>query len=431
MNSFTYEAVNSAGRKCNGVLDVADQSEALQRIRDMGLFPTRVRERQQQRFIPAKRRVCAPSRMKWLTAANRTFGERVKPAAVTVFTRQLATLLNAGLPLLRGLRLLAQQEGNRSFKSIIGQLDEAIEGGSSLSEALAQHPRVFNRLYVNMVRAGEASGALELTLRRLAEFQEKAQRVRTRIKSALFYPCAVMFVAAAILTVMMIFVVPRFQQVFADLMGGRPMPLFTTFVLHLSNIARHHALLALAVVGAVVGGFTLWLRTDWGRWTFDRLKLRVPVVGDVVRKSAIARFARTLGTLLGSGVPILQALTIVRETVGNTHVARMVSTVHDSVKEGDTVTVPLRKSAVFPPMIVGMVDVGEQTGALPDMLMKVADDCDQQVDDAVGAMTALLEPALIVFLALIVGSIVIAMFLPILDILNHGVSGPGGGDGEP
>ena len=189
--------------------------------------------------------------------------------------------------------------------------------------------------------------------------------------------------------------------------------------------------LALAVIGAVGGGFTLWLRTDWGRWTFDRLKLRVPVVGDVVRKSAIARFARTLGTLLGSGVPILQALTIVRETVGNTHVARMVSTVHDSVKEGDTVTVPLRKSAVFPPMIVGMVDVGEQTGALPDMLMKVADDCDQQVDDAVGAMTALLEPALIVFLALIVGSIVIAMFLPILDILNHGVSGPGGGDGEP
>jgi type IV pilus assembly protein PilC len=419
--------VDAAGLKCNGILEVTSQSEALQRIKDMGLFPTRVKERNQH---PAR----TVARPEWFTGFKGVsftavlFGRRVKPSAVAVFTRQLATLLNAGLPLLRGLRLLGQQESNYGFKAIIAELGMAIEEGSSLSEALAQHPKVFNRLYVNMVKAGEASGALELTLRRLAEFQEKAQRIRSRVKSAMFYPTAVMIVAGAILALMMIFVVPRFQQVFADLMGGRPMPAFTVWILWLSNIARHHAPLALGVLVLAGGGLAFWTRTEWGRWVFDRLKLNLPVLGNVVRQSALARFARTLGTLLGSGVPILQALTIVRETVGNVHVANVVSRIHDAVKGGDTVALPLRESGMFPPMVVGMVDVGEQTGALPDMLIRIADDCDEKVDDAVKAMTSLLEPVMIVFLAVVVGSIVIAMFLPIIIIINDGAGPVSGGD---
>lgn len=429
MNSYTYEAVDAAGLKCNGILEVTSQSEALQRIKHMGLFPTLVKERNRQRPTRTVARPGLFARLKGFSLTRTIFGRRVKQSAVAVFTRQLATLLNAGLPLLRGLRLLAQQESNYGFKAIIGELGAAIEEGGSLSEALAQHPKVFNRLYVNMVKAGEASGALELTLRRLAEFQEKAQRIRSRVKSAMFYPTAVMLVAGAILALMMIFVVPRFQQVFADLMGGRPMPAFTVWVLFLSNIARHHAPLAVVMLVLAGGGLAFWSRTEWGRWVFDRLKLNLPVLGNVVRQSALAQFARTFGTLLGSGVPILQALTIVRETVGNVHVANVVSRIHDAVKEGDTVTLPLRESGMFPPMVVGMVDVGEQTGALPDMLLRIADDCDEKVDDAVKSMTSLLEPVMIVFLAVVVGSIVIAMFLPIIMIINDGAGGPSAGEG--
>lgn len=415
MTGYCYEAVDASGLRTKGMLEVASQSEALQRIKEMGLFPMRIQPRSGRRAAPAG----AQSRT-WAQLKFISFGGRVKPAAVSVFTRQLATLVEAGLPLLRGLRLLAQQERKPIFKRIITELGIEIEGGNSLSEALSLHPKVFNRLYVSMVKAGEASGALEITLRRLAEFQEKAQRLKGKIKSAMFYPVSVMFVASAILVVMMVFVVPRFQLVFQDLMGGRPMPTFTVFVLHLSYIARHHALLASVVMVSAGVGFALGLRSVWGRWMFDRVKLRLPVLGNVVRKSAIARFARTLGTLLGSGVPILQSLTILRETAGNVHVARLITSIHDAVKEGETVSLPLRESTIFPPMIVGMVDVGEETGALPDMLLKIADDCDNEVDNAVSAMTSLLEPVMIVFLAVVVGSIVIAMFWPIIIIVETG-----------
>ena len=426
MNSYNYEAVTASGLKRNGILEVASQHEALRRIKDMGLFPTRVQESQAKRPSPHRSRPDVPA------SARPGFSflrRRVRSSAITVFTRQLATLLNAGLPMLRGLRLLAQQESNYGFKTVINDLSISIEEGSSLSEALAQHPKVFNKLYISMVKAGEASGALEMTLRRLAEFQEKAQRIRSRVKSAMFYPTAVMVVSGAILALMMIFVIPRFQQVFADLMGGRPMPAFTVWVLFLSNIARNHAPLALTLLILVGGGLMVWVKTDWGRWVFDQFKLNAPLLGNVVRQTALARFARTLGTLLSSGVPILQALNIVRETVGNVHVANVVSRIHAGVKEGESVTEPLRAAQMFSPMVVGMVDVGEQTGCLPDMLIRIADDCDTQVDDAVKSLTSLLEPVLIVFLAIVVGCIVIAMFLPIIDIINNG-AGPSGPDGS-
>lgn len=427
MNTYAYEAVNSTGLPCNGVLEVASQSEALQRIKEMGLFPTRVAPRRPDKksLATAKR----PTRTRNAKKSIVLFGSGVKTTSVTAFTRQLATLIDAGMPLLRGLQILQQQESNSVLKRIIGEISVSIEGGSSLSEALAAHPKVFNRLYVSMVQAGEAAGVLEVTLRRLAEFQEKAQKIRGKVKSAMFYPFAVMTVAIGVMAIMMIFVIPRFQSVFEGLTGGRPMPAFTVFVLKISDVLRQNALAV--SIGIVASWIALMLvvRTSWGRQIVDQIKLSLPVIGKILRASAISRFARTLGTLLSSGVPVLQALTIVRETAGNVVLGNVISSVHSCVKEGESITTPLRMSRVFPPMVVGMVDVGEQTGALPDLLMKVADECDERVDNAVSSMMSLLEPVMIVSLAVIVGSLVIAMFLPILDIMNNpSMTGPSSGE---
>jgi type IV pilus assembly protein PilC len=273
-------------------------------------------------------------------------------------------------------------------------------------------------------------GVLELALRRQAEFMEKALKIKGRIKAAMFYPAAVMVAAAGILTLMMVFIIPRFQAVFDGLLGGRPMPPFTVLVLNVSEVFRQHYL-TVGLAGIALGlALRILIRTRWGRPLYDRCTLAVPVVGNVVRKVALARFARTLGTLLGSGVPILPALSIVRETAGNLVLGRVISRIHESVKEGGTMAAPLQESRIFPAMVAGMVDVGEQTGALPDMLLKIAETSDEEVDNAVNALTALLEPVMIIFLAVVVGSIVIAMFLPIISVLpgtNPGGDGNGGG----
>ena len=418
MNSYAYEAVNASGASSAGVIEVDSQSEAVRRIREMGLFPVRVAERQHSRF----KRALASTRARRQSQGGsvQLWEPRVKSAAIAVLTRQLATLVEAGLPMLKGLKILEQQEGNRRLKRILAEVATSIEGGSQLSEALAHHPKIFNRLYVNMVRAGEVGGALELTLRRLAEFMEKAQRIKGKVKSAMFYPAAVLAVAAAILGVMLVFVIPRFKEVFAGLTNGAPLPPFTSLVLSLSDFAKNHFLLAALLLITMAISFVFTLRTTVGRLAFDHFKLKMPILGPVFRKASISRFARTLGTLLSSGVPVLQALTIVRETSGNVVIGNVVANVHDCVKEGENITTPLRASNVFPPMTVGMVDIGEQTGALPDMLLKIADGFDEDVDNAVSAMTSVLEPIMIVILAVVVGSLVIAMFLPILAIINNG-----------
>jgi type IV pilus assembly protein PilC len=298
-----------------------------------------------------------------------------------------------------------------------------------LSEALAMHPKVFNPLYINMVKAGELSGALEITLQRLADFMEKAQKIKGKVKAAMFYPVSVLVVATGILTLLMVFIIPKFREVFDGF--GIPLPKFTLFVLGMSNAIRGHFVWIAGGVVALWIGIWFLGRTVGGRRFLDQLKLSAPVLGPVFRKLAISRFARTLGTLLGNGVPILQALNIVKETTGNVVVSRVISSVHDSVKEGETIAVPLKASGVFPAMVAGMVDIGEQTGALPDMLMKVADNYDDQVDNAVVSMTSLLEPILLVFLAVVVGGIVIAMFLPIIILVDGGIpGGGGGGNGE-
>jgi len=428
MPKFNYVAMDSRGKETKGTLEVGSQNEAIGRIKEMGFFPTKVVEDKGG----AKPADGAAKKTAKKAAGKKGGGMsmnlniqipglsgRVKTKVLTTFTRQLATLVQAGLPLLRGLRVLQKQEKSANLKKIIGELAASIEGGSTFSEALAQHPKVFNRLFVNMVKAGEIGGVLEVVLRRLSEFMEKAQKIKGKVIAAMFYPCAVMIVATAIMGVLLVVVIPKFKEIFeGTLTGGKSLPGFTQFVLDISTTVKDHFIRTVCYVIVVVILFNIVIRTKFGRRIFDKVKLNVPVFGPVVSKVAISRFSRTLGTLVSSGVPILQALTIVKETSGNVIVGNAVADVHESVKEGETITAPLEASRVFPPMVISMVDVGEQTGALPEMLMKIADNYDEEVDNAVSAMTSLLEPIMIVFLAVIVGSIVIAMFLPLIDLMN-------------
>ena len=423
MPKFSYVAMDSRGKETKGTLDVTNQNEAIGRLKEMGYFPTKVVE-----VDRSKEKGEQKSRAGGKTAAKKGslsinikipgLSGKVKSKTLTTFTRQLATLVDAGLPLLRGLRVLEKQEKNPTLKRIVSELALSIEGGSTFSEGLAQHPKVFNRLFVNMVKAGELGGVLEIVLNRLADFMEKAQKIKGKVIAAMFYPVAVMVVAICILGVLMVWVVPKFKDIFKDMLPGQSLPAFTRFVLGVSDaIAKNFVMSALGFT-AVVVGLVVFIRTRFGRRLFDRFKLNMPVLGAVISKVAISRFTRTLGTLISSGVPILQALTIVKETSGNVIVGSAVAAVHESVKEGETITAPLEASNVFPPMVVSMVDVGEQTGALPEMLMKIADNYDDEVDNAVAAMTSLLEPIMIVFLAVVVGSIVIALFLPLIKLME-------------
>jgi len=429
MPRFSYKALDSNGAESKGVLEVGSQNEAISRIKEMGLYPMniveidKVKESKGSKGKPrsADKGKAKPKGKKGQINLNLRLPGMggVKSKVLTTFTRQLATLIDAGLPLLRGLRVLEKQERNPNLKRIIDELAVSIEGGSTFSEGLAQHPKVFNRLFVNMVKAGELGGVLEVVLNRLAEFMEKAQKIKGKVIAAMFYPIAVLVVAVAILIVLMVIVIPKFREVFEGLGEGRPLPAFTLLVLGISETVKDHFLVTVIGVVAVFILFRLLLKTEVGRRAWDKFKLKVPAMGPVISKVAIARFTRTLGTLVSSGVPILQALTIVKETSGNVIVANAIGAVHESVKEGETITAPLESSGVFPPMVISMVDVGEQTGALPEMLLKIADNYDDEVDNAVSAMTSLLEPIMIVCLAVIVGSIVIAMFLPLIDLMNN------------
>jgi type IV pilus assembly protein PilC len=435
MPTFNYVAMDSRGKETKGTLDVSNQNEAISRLKEMGYFPTKVVEADKTKPKADKKGKPKPAAggkggaKKGLGSINIKIpglGGRVKPKVLTTFTRQLATLVDAGLPLLRGLRVLERQERNPTLRSVIGDLGTSIESGSTFSESLAQHPKIFNRLFINMVKAGELGGVLEVVLNRLAEFMEKAEKIKGKVVAAMFYPSAVIVVAVSILAILMVFVIPKFEQIFIDMLEGKPLPAFTEFILEISRTVSNHFIITLMVLAGVYVGFKLFLKLKFGRKLFDRLKLNFPILGPVVSKVAISRFARTLGTLVSSGVPILQALTIVRETSGNVIVSEAVASVHESVKEGETITAPLDESKVFPPMVISMVDVGEQTGALPEMLMKIADTYDDEVDNAVAAMTSLLEPIMIVVLAVIVGSIVIALFLPLITLIDQ-LGDTGGG----
>ncbi|HEY2615052.1 MAG TPA: type II secretion system F family protein, partial [Chthoniobacterales bacterium] len=311
-----------------------------------------------------------------------------------------------------------KQERDSVLKNTIDKLADSVQGGGTFSESLAQFPLIFNDLYVNMVKAGELGGVLELVLTRLAEFQEKAQKIKNKVVAAMVYPIIVLFLAVGIMVFLMIFIVPKFEAIFHDMLGDKPLPTITLFVIGVSSFMQNHWAVLVGLIAVAFFGYKLAARTRAGRAVLDRVKLRAPLFGDLIRKTSISRFSRTLGTLVTSGVPILQALTITRETAGNTVIAGAISQVHDSVKEGESIVQPLEASGAFPPMVISMIDVGEETGQLPEMLLKIAEVYDDEVDNAVAALTSLLEPIMIVFLALIVGTIVIALFMPLISIIS-------------
>ncbi len=425
MPRYTYVALDARGQESTGLVDANSTNEAIGQLRQAGYFPTNVFEEgkatgREAKAVKQKKtkaaRVAAPAGQKKSIVLFQR--KTVKPRVLMIFTRQLATLIDAGLPLLRALTVLAKQERDKVLQRTIGSLSDAVQGGSTFSEGLAQHPKIFNDLYVNMVRAGELGGVLELVLNRLAEFQEKAQKIKNKVVAAMVYPIIVMFLALAIMAFLLVFIVPRFEQIFKDMLGDKPLPTITLFVIGVSNAIKDHWPIIIGVIFVVVVGFKLLARTARGRRALDQIKLRVPLFGDLLRKTSISRFSRTLGTLVTSGVPILQALNITRETAGNTIIANAITQVHDSVKEGESIVQPLEASGVFPPMVISMIDVGEETGQLPEMLLKIAEVYDDEVDNAVAGLTSMLEPIMIVFLALVVGTIVIALFMPLISIIS-------------
>ena len=417
MPRFTYVALDSRGQESTGLVEAASTNEAIAQLRQGGFFPTNVNEEGKggRRYGKAAKRAAKTARVaqprekrKGIVLFQR---KKVKPKILMIFTRQLATLIDSGLPLLRSLNVLAKQERDSVLKNTINKLADSVQGGSTFSESLAQYPAIFNDLYVNMVKAGEVGGVLELVLTRLAEFQEKAAKIKNKV-------AAVMTMAVTIMGFLLVFIVPKFEAIFHDMLGDRPLPVITTFVITVSRFVQGHWLVILALIFAAIAGYKFANRTPRGKSTIDGVKLRSPLFGDIIRKTAISRFARTLGTLVTSGVPILQALNITRETAGNIVIARAIGQVHESVKEGESIVQPLEASGAFPPMVVSMIDVGEETGQLPEMLLKIADVYDDEVDNSVAAMTAALEPIMIVFLAVVVGTIVIALFLPLISIIQ-------------
>jgi type IV pilus assembly protein PilC len=427
MPTYTFAAMDANGKEQTGTVEASGQGAAISIIREQGLFPTRVEEvgaaskgrSKAKSGKPAKKGgTGGKSDMMKMELRMPSFLMRVKPKQLMTYTRQLATLINAGLPLMRSLQVILKQEKHPLLQKATQEIVDGIQTGSTFAEAISQHPRIFNRLYVNMVKAGELGGVMDVVLERLAEFMEKAQRIRNKVVSAMVYPVVVMIMAVAIVTFLMIVIIPKFEAIFDDLLGETGLPALTQLVMNASDtIANRSVPLILGIVGLVVLIKVLG-KTSKGRYGIDWLKLHMPIFGVLLSKTSIARFTRTLGTLMTSGVPVLQALNIVRDTSGNEVIARAVTTIHDSVKEGENMAPPIQASGVFPPMVVSMVEVGEETGELPEMLMKIADNYDDEVDNTVAGLTSIIEPLLIVFLAIVVGVIVIALFLPLISIIG-------------
>ncbi|MFA7172818.1 MAG: type II secretion system F family protein [Kiritimatiellia bacterium] len=428
MPKFAYIAKDSTGKESRGTVEAATQAQAVAVVRGMGLFPTAIGEAgggggsAAKKAAPraatggAKRK--SSSKTKIEIKMPKFLRPRVKQKDLTVLTRQLATLVDAGLPLLRGLNVLKRQTAHPTLRDALSGMGEAVESGSTFSESLANYPRIFDNLYVNMVRAGEAGGVLEVVLNRLAEFAEKAEKIKNKVKGAMVYPIVVLIAAVGITGFLLVAVIPKFSDIFNDLLAGQPLPAITQFVMDASNLVVANWLLVVIGVAVFIALFKVFAKTKNGSYILDVAKINMPLFGGLIRKTAISRMTRTLGTLLSSGVPVLQALTIVRDTTGNAVISRAIQSVHDSVKEGESMTTPLSTCNVFPPMVISMVEVGEETGALPDMLGRIAETYDDEVDNAVAGLTSVIEPLMIIVLAVVVGTIVIAMFMPMIQIIN-------------
>ncbi|MBM4084908.1 MAG: type II secretion system F family protein [Planctomycetes bacterium] len=412
MPTFTFEAMNNQGQAIKDEIEANSTEDAIAKIRAQGFFPTNVKEKGGRR----KAAKGGPGKKK----AGFTIGG-VSNAQLTQFTRQLSTLQDAGLPIVRSLKILEGQLKPGALKNILGVVAEDVEGGSTFSEALAKHPKAFDKLYVNMIKAGEAGGVLDTILERLADFREKAQRLKKRIMGAMIYPAAVVTIAGTILTGIMIFIIPKFETMFKEM--NVELPGITQGLIAFSSFLQNQWYMLPLFPAAAFAIFKIIGMNKMGRYGMDWAKLRLPVFGTIINKSMISRFCRTLATLIASGVPILEALNIVRETTGNSVLTSAITRIHDSVREGESIAAPLKQSKVCDDMVVNMVDVGEETGELDKMLTKISDNYDEEVDTLVEGMVSLIEPIMIIFMGLAVGGIVIALFLPLIKLMGSIGSG--------
>jgi type IV pilus assembly protein PilC len=400
--TFQYKVKDKSGKLVEGSLEAENAQLVVSKLRSMGYVPIEI---QQQSGVNVHRELKLPG-----------LSDRVKLKDVAVFSRQFATMINSGLSLLRSLYILAEQTESNALAEIVNQVRMDVERGSSLSQALAKHPKAFSRLYVSMVRAGEVGGALDSVLMRLAETIEKQVELRRKVKSAMTYPTVVAILVLLIVTAMLLFVIPMFQDIYKQLGGKLPAP--TQMLINISTICRQFWYLIFLAEGGGAFAFRRWINSEEGRKRWDAIKLRVPVFGKLVRKTALARFSRTLAALVRSGVPILESLEIVAETAGNYVVAEAVRDTQAAVKRGDPLSKRLEVHPVFPPMVVQMMAVGEETGALDEMLDKIADFYDQEVEATVDALTSLIEPLLIVVMGVCVGGMIISLYLPMFNIIK-------------
>ena len=427
MPTFKYEALDSQGVGIKDEVEALSEKEAISKIRNMGYFPTKVRVHGAGRKMAAK--AARP-------AHRRGAGGKVRVKHITQFARQLSTLQDAGLPILRSLRILQEQQKSGTFKRVIGYVADEIEGGSTLSEALGRFPRAFNRLLVSMVAAGETGGVLDLILSRVADFMEKAQKLKSRVISAMIYPIVVLSAAFLILLGLMTFVIPTFKTVLEEMLGGEKLHVVTRTVLAISSWIAYGAKTPdeapVQIYGVPIGGWAILVAAPFiiifllriakrfrsGRFVLDSIKLKLPVIGQLSSKISVTRWTRTLGTLISAGVPILDALNVTRETAGNEVFANMLGNVRDSIRQGDTFAGPLRQSKTVDLIVSNMVAVGEETGDLDKMLLKVADNYDEQVDVLVASLMSMLEPIMIICLGGIVLTIVLSIFLPMIQIIT-------------
>lgn len=414
MATFVYEALNAQGQEIKDELEAATREEAVAHVRGLGYFPTRITEKADKKKVSAKKVAGAKKK------SGMSFGW-VSTKQLTQFTRQLSTLQDAGLPILRSIRILEGQARPGLLKNALQTVAEDVEGGSTLSEAMARSPRVFNRLYTNMVAAGEAGGVLDVILQRLADFLEKSQRLKSKVIGAMIYPVVVISIAATITLLIVIFLVPQFRDIFIDF-GVKDLPWMTEMLVQFSNWLLSGSppgwlVIVLSPV-IILLLYKLIRQARIGRVIVDSIWIRIPVMGQIISKSSIARWTRTLGTLISAGVPILEALKITRDTTGNEIYASALNQVHDAIREGDSFANPLRATKTVDAIVVNMVDVGEETGELDKMLYKVADNYDDEVDTLVGSLISLLEPVLVVVLGGIVGFIVISLYMPMIHLIQ-------------
>ncbi|GBD36214.1 Type II secretion system protein F [bacterium HR36] len=418
MPTYKFEAMSAKGEEVKDSIEAASEEEAQQKIRQMGYFVTRLQEVRDGRKKAGKAGKKKEKKGKTFTIGG------VSQKQLCTFTRQFSVLQDAGLPVLRSLKILKGQMKPGVLKNALIDVVDDVESGSALSEALARHPKVFDRLYVNMVRAGEVGGALEVILRRLADFKEKAQSLKRKVIGAMIYPVVVILAAIAILSFIMIAIVPKFKEIFTNF--EMKLPAMTQTLLDISDFMKNYFwIMPLVLIGWLI--FCRLLRLMyWGRYVLDWIWLHVPVIGGILEKTIVARTMRTLGTLVSSGVPILEALSIVKETAGNAVFEEMFQRVFESVREGESIAMPMKESRLVDDMVVNMIDVGEETGELDKMLNKIADVYDEEVDVLVQGLVKLLEPLMVLFLGGCVGFIVVALFMPMLAILEKLSAGAGG-----